>query len=310
MFVSGLIVYIVDALSSLLTHLRPSTHQAGRFDLGEEQAVAFPAYKGLKCYNIVAGRCWLTLDKQEPIALETGDCFLLTQGTAFCMESAPGSRQVDLVALVQAMRSGLPGLYEGEPACTLGGGHFDFENDTFDLLTRFLPARIVLPRGARSTAVQLTLERMRDELLTEQLGGLFLVQQLAYMMLVDALRGHLSTASPQATGWLYAMSDDKLRPALTAMQDAPMRAWTLDTLAQHVGMSRALFAKRFREKVGETPIEYLTRWRMLRASELLTATDTPVLDVALACGYENVSSFGKAFRRVTGRSPRHHRSKH
>lgn len=155
--------------------------------------------------------------------------------------------------------------------------------------------------------MQMTLERMRDELLTEQLGGSFLIQQLSYLMLVDAIREHLSNADRRAVGWLYAMSDVSLKPALVAMHESPDRSWTLEALAQHVGMSRSLFARRFREKVGESPIDHLTRWRMMRASEQLITTKAAVIEIAISCGYQNESSFGKAYKRVTGYSPRQHR---
>jgi AraC-like DNA-binding protein len=88
------------------------------------------------------------------------------------------------------------------------------------------------------------------------------------------------------------------------MHDEPGHPWTLEKLARRAGMSRTVFALRFKEVVGETATEYLTRWRMLLAAERLARGDEPVTTVASALGYESGSSFGKAFRRVIGCPPR------
>jgi AraC-like DNA-binding protein len=88
------------------------------------------------------------------------------------------------------------------------------------------------------------------------------------------------------------------------MHDDPGHPWTLQKLAERVGMSRSIFAQRFKETVGATPMEYLTRWRMLLAGDRLKNSDDSISLIALSSGYESESAFGKAFRRVTGCSPR------
>lgn len=88
------------------------------------------------------------------------------------------------------------------------------------------------------------------------------------------------------------------------MQTDPSHAWTLQELAQRIGMSRSVFAQRFKQRVGESPMEYLVRWRMLLACDRLINSEDPVLAVAMSLGYESESAFGKAFKRVMGCSPR------
>ena len=88
------------------------------------------------------------------------------------------------------------------------------------------------------------------------------------------------------------------------MHAEPARRWTLDALASVAGMSRSIFAERFRKRVGETPIAYLTRWRMVVASDRLTRTGDTLGRTARALGYESENSFNTAFKRVMGVSPR------
>ena len=81
------------------------------------------------------------------------------------------------------------------------------------------------------------------------------------------------------------------------------RLWSVDDLATAIGMSRSAFALRFRNKVGHSPIEYLTRWRMFRAGHLLRSTPQPLATLAAEVGYESEAAFNKAFKRATGSAP-------
>ena len=92
--------------------------------------------------------------------------------------------------------------------------------------------------------------------------------------------------------------------AITAMHDEPARRWTLQELAERAGMSRSSFALKFKETVGASPMEYLTRWRMLLAGDRLMNSGDPISVIALSLGYESESAFSTAFKRVMGCSPR------
>jgi AraC-like DNA-binding protein len=124
------------------------------------------------------------------------------------------------------------------------------------------------------------------------------------MMLIQALRLYLADATTAGRGWLSALSDKHMSIAITSMHNDPGHPWTLQSLAERVGMSRSVFALRFREIVGTTPMEYLTRWRMLLAAGRLKNSCDGLSAIAQSLGYESESAFGKAFRRVMGNSPR------
>jgi AraC-like DNA-binding protein len=200
------------------------------------------------------------------------------------------------------MNSEAPGLTEG--AQYIAGGHFVLTGVHADILLRSLPPIVHIRREADKAAMRWSLERMREELRDPQPGGSLIAQQLAYMMLVQALRLHLSDTASAGPGWLSALSNRHMSLAITSMHQDPGRPWTLQSLAECVGMSRSVFALRFRETVGATPMEYLTRWRMLLAAERLKGSSDGLSAIAQSLGYESESAFGKAFRRVMGCSPR------
>jgi transcriptional regulator GlxA family with amidase domain len=126
-----------------------------------------------------------------------------------------------------------------------------------------------------------SLERLREELRDPQPGGSLIAQQLAYMMLIQALRLHLADAANAGRGWLSALSDKHMSIAIVSMHNDPGHPWTLQSLAERVGISRSVFALRFRETVGTTPMEYLTRWRMLLAADRLKNSSDGLSGIAI-----------------------------
>jgi AraC-like DNA-binding protein len=149
-----------------------------------------------------------------------------------------------------------------------------------------------------------SVERMMQELRERQPGSFLVAQHLAHMMLVQALRLHQSEQLSGNVGWLSALADRQLAAAINAMHENPAHRWTLGELAQHAGMSRSIFALKFKNKVGASPLAYLMRWRMLLAADKLANSGDPISSIALSLSYESESAFSTAFKRVMGRSPR------
>ena len=181
---------------------------------------------------------------------------------------------------------------------------FGFSGDHASMLLGALPPLMHLRDQSGQATLQWCLERMMRELSEPQPGGFLLGQHLAHIMLVEALRLYLANEVTNGVGWLLALGDRQMRAAISAMHDDPAHAWSLRELAEHAGMSRSNFALRFKEKVGVSAMEYLTRWRMLRAADRLTNSAESVSDIALSVGYESESAFGAAFRKTMGLSPR------
>jgi AraC-like DNA-binding protein len=175
------------------------------------------------------------------------------------------------------------------------------------MLLNSLPSIVHLRSESDKETLRWSLDRMRKELRDPQPGGSLIAQQLAYMMLVQALRLHLQEEAGRGVGWLFALADPQMRTAITCMHDDPGHSWSLQELADHVGMSRTVFAQKFRKTVGMTSMEYLTRWRMLLAGDRLQSSDDSISVISSSLGYETESAFGRAFRRIWSCSPREHR---
>ena len=109
-------------------------------------------------------------------------------------------------------------------------------------------------------------------------------------------------------GWLAALRDPVLAPALALVHGAPERKWTVGDLAAGAAVSRSLLDERFRAILGRSPIRYLTEWRMHLAEDLLATSDLGVLAVARRVGYDSEEAFSRAFKRAAGLPPSHWRA--
>lgn len=127
------------------------------------------------------------------------------------------------------------------------------------------------------------------------------------MLLLSTLRLYLEHESAPE-GFVAAAKDPQIGLALVEIHEQPGREWTLVELARSAGLSRTVFSSRFRELVGDTPMRYLSRWRMLAARELLEEGRISTAEVADQVGYRSEFAFAKAFKRAFGKGPGQYRS--
>jgi len=295
-----------DPLSDVLSLLKPKNYMSGGIDAGGEWSFYFGELKVTRCFALVSGACWLAMNGvPDPVHLVAGDCVLMPHGRAFRLASDLALEPVD------AMKHIITQPMNGRIIPWNGGGGtvglsaiFTFSGEHANMLLGALPPLMHLRDPSRQATMRWCLERMMQELREPQPGGFLLGQHLSHIMLVEALRLYLSNEVSPGVGWLLALGDRQMRAAMTAMHEDLAHEWTLQELAQLVGMSRSQFALRFKAKVGVSAMEYLTKWRMLRAADRLTNSPESVTDIAISVGYESESSFGAAFKKVMGLSPR------
>ena len=293
-------------LSDILALVQPQTYSTGGLSAGGDWGVRFPAHGMIKCYSIIRGECRLAVgNTAEPIRLQTGSCFLLPRGWPFSLSSGPSQPLTTWETLSQKERfNGILPLTPGDDFLILGS-HFRLEGDARFLLDA-LPPVVLLESETQRETLRWAVNRLLREMRNPQPGSTLIAQQIAYTMLVEALRLHLGQDIEKDPGWLAALADVRLRAALSFIHQEPARTWTLAGLTHAAGMSRTAFAQLFKQKVGKTPMEYLTHWRMTVAAKRLRDPRESVSSVASAVGYNSESAFSAAFRRMRGRSPREH----
>jgi AraC-like DNA-binding protein len=120
---------------------------------------------------------------------------------------------------------------------------------------------------------------------------------------VQAIRHWLETDPLAKTGWLGALQDSQIGQAIALIHRYPTEAWSVESLASRIGVSRSSFAARFMSLVGEPPMHYVRQWRFHVATRWLEDSDTPIADIAERLDYNSEAAFGRAFKKFTGRTP-------
>ena len=295
----------MDPLSEVLALMKPQPYIAGGYPIPADVAIQYPEHPGIKCYAILAGSCWLFVEgMSQPVKLDTGDCVVLAHGRPFRFAADLSLKPMDRSVVHARRRAGS----EAAPCATdvpgyIAGGHFVLKGGPTQLLLSALPLVVHIHDEAGRSVMRWSIERMSEELSQGQAGSSLVTQHLASMMLIQALRLHMANPSEVHRGWLAALADKQLSVVIANMHENPGHPWTVLSLAQSSGMSRAGFARRFRNVVGTGPLQYLTRWRMLLAADQLENSSDGLLALAQSLGYGSESAFGKAFRRVLGCSP-------
>lgn len=240
----------------------------------------------------------------DAVHLTAGECFLLSAGRAFVLTSDKALTPVDADKAFPTPMNGCIRSYNGGGNCLLVGGHFVLDGNHAEILLGLLPSIVHLREESEKEVLRWSLERLRQELHDPQPGGFLITQQLAYQLLVQALRLQMTHGVKGGVGWFFALADKQMAAAINAMHADPAHRWTVQALAERAYMSRTTFSTKFKQMVGDTPLQYLTRWRMLLAADRLTHSSDPIYAIALSLGYTSESAFSTAFKRFTASSPR------
>jgi AraC-like DNA-binding protein len=298
----------VDPLSDVLALLKPAGSFSAGLDAGGAWAVRFPPHDGIKFLAVMRGACWVSVDADpHPVHVEEGDCFLLTRGRPFQLASDRALPPIDSRTLYANAKDRIATCNGGGDFLVIGG-RFIFAGECADgLFAGFSAIVHVRETSAQASVLRWAIAQLTTELRDRQPGGLLVSDHLAHIMIVQVLRLYLGREPLNGTGWLAALTDRQIGTAIGAMHADPARRWTIEELGRLAGMSRSTFAQRFKQAVGASPLEYLTRRRMLIAGDRLRSTSDTVAMIAQSLGYESDSAFSTAFKKVMACSPKQYR---
>lgn len=275
----------------------------------------------MEFHGVASGSCWAAIVGEEPIRLEVGDVILFPHGDRHVMSSAPGMRANILdgglhftpkppqlpYALCVSEDSGNVARLDGggRSDTTVVCGFLGCDARPFNPLISSMP-RVLHMRGFAAEGdswIARFLHSVVDESSNKRPGGEAVLERMSEMLFVEVLRRYIDTMSPDQTGWLAGMRDEAVGRALALMHEKPGEPWTLDRLGEAAALSRSTLHERFVHFIGQSPMQYLAKWRMQLATNRLRETDAKVIEVALEVGYENEAAFSRAFKRTVGLSP-------
>jgi AraC-like DNA-binding protein len=278
--------------------------------------VLHPGAERLILFHIVArGSCWVAGVEGDRHRAGQGDVIVVPYGDRHTIGGEARADRVELLSLLDAPPWHVMPLIRyggGGDRTDLVCGYLHAEDPLFDPALRVFPSVFVvrLPAGAAASWVQASIAYSLEATDPANAGASLVSTRLPELVLIEVLRLHLATAPAADRGWLAALRDPVLAPALSLLHNQPDRRWTVAGLAAGAAVSRSLLDERFRQVLGRSPIRYLTEWRMHLAQELLATTTTGMAWIARRVGYDSEEAFSRAFKRAFGLSPSHWRAAH
>lgn len=277
-----------------------------RIECGAPWGMEVPERDRATFYVVARGSARLEVEGEPVHELSAGDTVFIPHGTAHVVRDAKQTKPVRVCDSTPQPGGATRRLGGTGAQTTLIKGFFQFVGRKPSLLEG-MPRVIALtstdPTQHRWTAA--TLQLLLAESAAPGPASVLVLQRLADVLFVQTLRA----VAAERSG-LAALADPEVHEALSILHAHVARPWTVAAIAEAVGLSRSAFAARFTALVGEPPLQYLARWRMGRAAELLRETRRRIAEIANDVGYESVPSFNKAFRKWQGQSPTSFRARY
>jgi AraC-like DNA-binding protein len=316
---SGAVFFVAEFTSPWAIESPPSKNLA---------SLIMPSAECFTIFHVLAeGTCWVKVKGEPPMRMAAGDVVVVPQGHEHVMASDMALKPVPMRVLVPELPR--PGM---APVISGGGGevarfvcgylHCDQKfNPLFSTLPRLMCIRnrdgdVVLESvGNGNTSsdrlvpfhagmwLNTTLYYLIKEAQAQNSSSQLILGRLTELMFVEVLRHYMEELAPGQKGWLAALKDPYVSRAINLLHAQPTRPWTVEDLARDAGVSRSALAGRFTDLIGESPMHYLTNWRIHLAKQLLSEGHHSMAEVAERVGYESEYAFNRAFKRQVGKPP-------
>lgn len=299
---TGAVFFDVNATTPWVAESPASGDVAAGLMPGSQHVIPF--------HVLTRGACMAGVVGRKPVTLAAGDVVVFPQGDPHVLSSRAGMRAPADMSLYR--RSDHPRLPVrvlpgggGKPEAHLICGFLGCDARPFNPLLDALPQMIVVPIAQSRPGHWLKsfTEVAVSESRSAMSGSDAVLARLSELMFIEAVRQYVQSLPANGRGWLAGLRDPAISQALGRLHAEPARPWTLPMLAQRCGLSRSALAERFHNYVGVPPMQYLARWRMQLAANLLASGSDKVAAVARQVGYEAEAAFSRAFKKLVGMSP-------
>jgi AraC-like DNA-binding protein len=300
----------MDILAQVLDRVRLGGTLLFHFELGHPWNLELPARPYALFHYLSRGSATLALETGPEIQMTEGDFVVITRGEPHVLYSDRRAKPLRIMD-IDRLSPRLGVVRHGgraKPVSTMICGNFTVARPLFGSVLELLPPVLLLKPAADGGWLEAILRRMVSESALERPGQHVALSRLTEVLFVEALRSWIASLNPGQGGWLGAISDPHIGPALKLIHENPERTWTLTDLGQRVGLGRSAFSARFTRLVGQSMHRYVIERRMAEAAFLLETSDEPIARIASQVGYETAAAFSKLFHRHHGLSPGRYRA--
>ncbi|MDQ0393686.1 AraC family transcriptional regulator [Labrys monachus] len=302
----------MDILAEVIDRVRLGGTLLFHFELGDPWRLALPQRPYALFHYLSRGSATLALEQGRELHMTAGDFVVISRGEPHEFYSDRRTKPFSVLDLDRSPAH-LGVVHHGgdaEPYSTMICGKFTVARPSRGSVLELLPPLLLLKPTEDGEWLEAILRRMVTESARERPGQGVALSRLTEVLFVEVLRSWIKSLGPGEGGWLGAMADPHIGPALQLIHERPDRPWTLDDLGQRVGLGRSAFSARFTKLVGQSMYRYLLARRMEEAAFLLESSDDGIARIATRVGYETTAAFSKVFLRHHGLSPGRYRAVH
>lgn len=301
----------MDILDDILSTLDLRGVLYFRTSFSSPWALTVPDYqRAARFHLVVQGTAHITIEPDVELELGPGDLVMIPRGVKHTLSDNGARSAPELETVMQDTGYNGRGVLivgEGDPNAStqMVCGHLNFRRGGDHPLLDALPDYIHVHAAERSTEPWLddALRLVAQRVFSGALGSAATVTRLSEIVFIEVIKSRLSK-SEELRQILQAFTDPHVGQALNALHANPADAWTVETLAHSVGMSRSRFSDRFSELMGKGPMSYLSDWRLQKALQLLDDDRISVQQIATQAGYRSPAAFSRAFSAKFGASPK------
>jgi AraC-like DNA-binding protein len=298
----------MDALSGVLESAKLKTVVYPKLHFTSSWGIEIEQDSRSQFWRLLKGICYLRVPGEKVIKMNVGDFVCIPHGSTHRISGKPNTTCVPASQVGKALQSGKP-LFQGKDEETiLMGGHFEFTPSVQHPFIKSLPKVIHLNNTTKELNLWLQQAAllMNEEIIGEKIGSKLVLGRLVDILFVFIIRAYLEQVDIKG-GFLMALKDNRISNSLKSMHESPEKDWTLHQLAMTAGMSRSLYCREFKRLVGETPLSYLTNWRIIKSKEFLLGSKENISEVAAKVGYQSEAAFNRLFKAKVGETPASYR---
>lgn len=305
------------ALSNILESMRVSGNVLINEEYVAPWGISIPNAEGLKSllklnkstqvvafHYVKRGFIEITSETGKPILLEAGDMAICFGGVKHEIAQYPDNKVVPVESiLLDGINPFAPNENTRAKSTSVMCGVFMMDNIELNPLIHSLPKILIVSTEKNNFANKLSniLDWIGGEI-NQSVPCTYVIERLLELLCAEIMRVHLNQITIES-GWFYAMKDPVVSRAIAIIHARPGDEWSVAKLAGEVAMSPSRFAARFNAALGDSPMAYITKWRMNVAGRRLKESQHKIEEVAVSIGYENVSAFSRTFKKFLGTSP-------
>lgn len=255
----------------------------------------------------MSGNCVVGSEGMDDVNIRHMDIVLLPSGRSHWIADQAGRTLVESQRAGEACELGNPLFQQGTITNNLMCGLVNYDRASSHPILDSLPDVVHFPELSEDDPVWMTVLLIDNEMRRTRGRGGTIVDRLTEVLFLQLLNRYVHK-NQQISGFLAALRDRRIHKALTLIHLQPDYNWSIASLGEQVGMSRATLVRHFQTAVGMAPMAYIANWRMLKAHNLIKYSNTPLEQVAETVGFASARSLAKAFVRHYGRTPTELRS--